>query len=198
MTYQVLAILLLVFIGIAFISGLVFAIFYIGRKSVQDNPDKAIVLKKTGQHITPYKGVKTAKSRSGISFKYDKKIVLIPNAYHETYILNKRIIFVNKDNQIIASPFDDDVSISSSEKNDLIYELIESHIGADGMRALRGNNMPSVILVGVLAFAIGVVVCFGFLNFQDSMKDKQTGTQQTQEQPAIKPAIPDNASQEIK
>ena len=70
----------------------------------------------------------------------------MPKKYEENYYNNKRLIFLSKIGQLVSSPFQNDIDLAPSEREDLIYELIESHIGSDGMRALKGKSSINIIL----------------------------------------------------
>ena len=160
-------------------------ILLIGRKSINDNPNKAIILIKTGLHTGIAKGILKDTTKRGVNYKYNNKVIFVPSSYQELFCANKRILFVSGMGQLIASPFGKDVELADTEKEDLIYELIESHIGADGMRALRGKQSMSIIMVALIAFAIGAIGVYGVIQFQNTIAQKQPApvTQTQTQQP---------------
>src|SRR3972149_7995663 len=153
--------------------------FILGRISVKDNATEARIFIKTGLHINkPVKGKISAISHNGISFKYNRKgIIFVPTSYKEHFYCGKRILFLSRKGVLIASPFEDDIALSNDERESLIYELCASHIGADGMRALKGKGSISIIIIALVAFIIGVSSVIGFNAFQNATK-KQSATQQ--------------------
>ena len=183
MTLQTLVWIIIWFFALLFIAGTILITFFLGRFSVKDKPNEAAIFVKTGLHIQkPVKGKLQHTGKNGISFIYSKnKIVFVPSTYKENYYHNRRIIFVNHKGQLIASPIIGDVAFSDTEKEDLIYEMCSTHIGADGMKALKGKSTPQVIIIALVAFVIGVAAILGFNAFQDQIAKRQnnTPTQQT-------------------
>jgi len=182
-------ILFWILVAVFFIATLILAFVY-GKSTIKDKPRQALVFVKTGLHINkPYKAKLKVSSKRGVIYKFEhhKKIVFIPADYGEYYYCNKRMIFLNRLGQLIASPFNKDKSLADTEKEDLIYELVESHVGADGMRALKGTKAGNVILIAVVAFIVGAVAVYGFTTFQDTIAVKQSPpTQQQQIESEVK------------
>jgi len=173
MTLHTLLIILLWAFSIVFLFGLILITFLIGRSTIKDNPDKALIYVRNGLHVDkPIKAIRKGKSNRGVSYKYGKNTVFVPSTYAEVYHHNRRMVFLNKIGQVIALPFSVDVTLNSDEKSDLIYELIESHIGADSIRALKGKSNLSIIMVALIAFAIGAIAVYGILQFQSTMNQK--------------------------
>ncbi len=178
MTLQTLVSIILWFFAIAITAGLLVAIFFIGRSTVKNDIRKAKIMVSIGEESPVYKGILTDVSKRGCVYSYnqggkDKKIFV--SYKHEVRFNNhKRLLFLNSIGQLIASPFNDDVVLSDDEKNDLIYELVSSHIGADGVRALKGKSLPNVILIGIIAFILGIIVVFGYNYFNQSIALQQT------------------------
>ena len=160
-------------------------VFILGYVSNRDSHNLALVYVKTGLRVgKPYTAKLHTSSKRGTIYKYGNKAILVPSSYEIVYHNRKRMLFVDRLGQVIASPFGKDKPLSANEREDLIYELIESHIGADGVRALKGKNTLSVILIAIIALVIGVVATFGVIQFQKTMELKQAKT--TQETPAAK------------
>ena len=172
------------FIGLLFIAILVLTFLY-GRLTVKDNAEKALVFLKTGRHIgKPIKGSMVDKpNQVGARFNYLDKSVFVPHKYGDYFYCNKRMIFVNHIGQLIPMPFSDDKSLSNEEKAELIYELCASHIGADSIKALKGKQTMSLLIVGVIAFVVGILVVFGYNYIQDTIA--VNNIQQQQQKPSI-------------
>lgn len=172
---QVLAIVLLSIYGLVALAGIIFIIYYLGRLSVRNNPQKAIVLCKNGLSVSTKKATLHEKTSEGYSYKVNgvSEFLLVPQRYQEVYYRGKRILFTGKTGQLISSPYDKDISLSKEESNNLIYELCASHIGADGMRALQGKKPMQTIIVAIVAFAIGAIAVFGITHFQQLQATKQ-------------------------
>lgn len=171
------------FIIALIVVGLFIIVFFWGRRTIKDNPDKALILILTGKHIdNVFKGELHVRNNKGISFKYNtNKFIFVPNKYEEIYHRNRRLLHLNKAGQLIASPFANEIEISTDEKSTLIYELCASHIGADGMKALKGmaSFKLSIIIIAIIAFIIGGIAVYGYNQYQ---------IRQTQQQ--IQPAQP--------
>lgn len=181
---QTLFIIVLCIFTAVFLAGILLIVYLFGRRSVKDNPNLASIFLKTGLHIgKPIKGKLSDKTAKGFKYSYKlnraEKIVLVPASYKEHYYCNRRSIYINRLGQLVASPFFDDVSLDETEKEDLIYELITSHIGRDGMKALKGKQSPaSIVVIAIIAFVIGVVAVFGYQYMQSAMQPKPQQTQQ--------------------
>ncbi len=167
------------FAAVLFI-GLVFIIFLIGKKSVKDNSLKGAVFIKTGLHISsPVKAERSTTTGKGSGFMYGKgKIVIVPKSYGEHYFCNRIMIIINQAGQLIASPFNEDKELSPDEKNDLIYEICASHVGSDGMRALKGKSQANILIIAIIAFIVGVSSVIGFNAFQEQMLKRQVPQEQ--------------------
>ena len=186
MTLQTLTWIIIWFFILLFIAGIVIVTFLFGRSSAKDLPGEAAVFVKTGIHISkPYKAKLFGVGQAGLGFFYgNKKVVFKPTEYKEYFYQNRRAIYVNHAGQLIASPFTDDVELSNNEKEDLIYEMCASHVGADGMRAIKNKDAKSIIVVALAAFIIGMAAVIGFNAFQEQMAKRQANVPQQQtEQP---------------
>lgn len=190
MTLQTLTnIIIFSFCALFFIGGYIVTYIF-ARHSVWNDDKKAVVFVRTGREVKAYKGKRKDVTKQGISYIYNKKAVFVPKHYEDDYYRNMRLIFVNYPGQLIASPFNNQ-PLSDTEKESLIYALIESHIGADSIRALKGKSSYNIIVIAIIAFIIGALLTFGALNLQKnsakSLSQTQTPTQ-TQEQ--LSPRIP--------
>ena len=182
-TNTLLLIIVWFFIALLFIALLVLTFLY-GSFRVRDNPKKALIFVKTGMHISrPIKGCMMGMpNQKGTCFNYLDKTLFVPHEYGDYYHRNKRMLFVNHIGQLVPMPFSDDVTLSGNEKGELIYELCASHIGADSMKALKGKSAMSILVVGIIAFVIGVFVVIGYSYMQDVMDKRQTQPSQQQQQ----------------
>ena len=183
-----LIIVICAFGGVFVLASLLFAYIY-GRHTIKDNPTEALIFVKTGLHINrPIKAKISEKNNKGYSFMYKDKVVF----YDEIYYKQKRMFFINRVGQLIATPFNQDVELANDEKESLIYELCSSHIGADGMRALKGKNTVNIVIVAFVAFIIGVIAVFGWNYIQSSLVVSPNTTQQS------KPTQPSQTPIQIK
>ena len=185
MSTQTLAwVILWILIILILVASFVIAYIY-GKVSVKDKNNEAWVFVKTGLHVNKPLRAKISETASkGLSFIYNKKVVMLPSTYKEHYYRNKRMVFVNHKGQLIASPIADDVALSESEKESLIYEMCSCHVGSDGMKALKGKSTTSVIVIALAAFVIGIAAVIGFNAFQQQMAKRQGNVPQQQlEQP---------------
>jgi len=190
MTLQTIITIILWLISIIGFAGIVATVFFIGRASIKDNPNKALVLVKYGDRIgKPFIANLHQKTKNSYSFMFKDKIIIVPDTYAKLYYRGKRIIFLSDDKKLIASPFDKDIVVEET-LNDLIYEICASHVGADGMKAIKGKSTASVLLVGAICLIIGAVLSFGALKFQDTMAIKNTGNNNQIEQGAGKELNP--------
>ncbi len=164
MSLYTFALILLWAFVVVFIIALIIITFVLGRHSIKDNPTKAYIFRKTGRHISkPIKGEMIGKPVSrGSKFKYGKHIVLVPISYADNYFCQRRMIFINRAGQVIASPFTDDTKLADKENEELIYEVIEGHIGSDAIKALKGKNVVPSLLIIIIAFAMGILALTAF------------------------------------
>ena len=180
---------LLIIILWSFIGLLIFAVIFLtflyGRATVKDNPKKAAVFLKTGMHVSkPIKGNMVGKpNQVGTRFNYLDKTVFVPHKYGDYFHLNRRLVFVNHIGQLVPMPFSDDKTLNTAEKEELIYELCASRIGADSIKALKGKQTMSILIIGIIAFILGVLVVFGYNYMQDTMQQQQQPSPPQQQQP---------------
>lgn len=192
MSFELLYRLVLIFLwtlaGIILIASFILT-YFIGKKRVRDNPNKAYIFVKRGNHIgTPFKGEIAGKpSRNGTRYKYNNTTVLVPSTYGEIYHKTRRMIIVNYIGQIIASPFTDDKPLSKLERENLIYEFTESHIGSDAIKALKGNKAFGMFIIIVVAFIIGLIAIVGYNYMKSTMGTAPVNTPAQQEQSTTKP-----------
>lgn len=187
--YTMILVLLWIFLAVLVVAVLVLT-YLLGRWSIKDDFTKAVVFIKTGRSISkPIKAILSGKpTKAGASYAYNHNRIFVPSSYAEHYHRNKRILFLNRVGQLIASPFADDKALSSGEKNELIYELVSSKIGADAMKALKGKSMTSVMIIAVCAFIIGIIAVLGWNYINGSMALPSPTTQESSIPPP--PPIP--------
>lgn len=164
----------IIILTVLLVIGLFIIVYALGRMSIKDNSQQAFIFCKTGLHIgKPIKAKLDATTNKGSSFVYNNSVLFVPKDYSEVYYKQRRMLFVNRKGQLIASPFGKDLPINEAEKETLIYELVASHIGADGMRALRSKQSLSLIIVAAAAFIIGIVGTFAVVKFQETRQQQQ-------------------------
>lgn len=191
MTIQTLVQIILSILGVIILFGMIGTAFLYGKSTIKDNPHKAYVFVKTGRHISkPIKAEMIDKpTREGCIFKYSRdKIITVPTGYQDLYIANRRMIFVNHIGELIALPFKGDVKLSEDERSSLIYEICASHVGSDAMRFLKGKNTANIIIVAIIAFVIGAIAVYGFINFQEVMSERQAKIEQ--QKPSTQQELP--------
>lgn len=176
---------IIIFFSVLVVFGILLSLFLFGRSTVKNNPNKAIVLVKNGNETKAYKGKLSEKpSNKGSRYTYDNRTVLVPASYGEVYHKNKRLIFINRLGQLIASPLENDIELSPDERDLLIYELVESNIGANIVHAIKGGKTMNVIIIGVIAFIIGILAVIGYNYMSKAMNKPASTPQQNTEQPA--------------
>lgn len=169
MTLQLLVQIILWSFALVLLFALMLAVFIIGRQTIRNNPKKASIFIKNGSNIElPEIGRLHEKTKEGCSYKYGENIVMIPQKYEEVYYRNKRMVFVNHIGKLIALPFDKDIALDNEKSENLIYELCSTHIGADSIRALKGTKTVNVIIIALIAFALGAIIVFGFTEYMKS------------------------------
>lgn len=195
MAMQTLAIIILCFIGLCLLIALFIFVFFWGKHTVRDNPNKAAIFIKTGQHLSkPYKGNLIAENKQGFLFSFENDFVMVPRSYEMDYHKGKRLIFIDAKARLIACPFNNDTSLDDNDKGTLIYELVASKIGADGMKALRGKPTMNIIVIAIIAFIIGGAIV-GFYNYAQQKQSIPQSAPITSHAPVINS---DNFSQNIR
>lgn len=182
MSMQTLAIIICCLFGVVLFAGVFILTYISGKLSVKNNPNKALVLLDTGSNIRTFKADIVARGGKGALYKFGEKITMLPKTYAEKYYKGRRLVFLNTANQLVSTPFGDDIALAKEERENLIYELVESKIGADSIRALKGKSTKGILLIAVIAFIVGCVIMFGFNYMQDLSKAQQpTPPNQTQQ-----------------
>lgn len=189
MTLHTLIIIICAVWGFILFGGLLFVTFILGRSTKKNNPNKAYIFIKNGLNVEkPLKGQLHEIVKTGISYKYgENKTIIVPKKYGEAYYCNRRMLLINHIGQLIALPFKGDNELTDDEKVNLIYAICESHVGSDGMKALKGKSQVNIIVVAVISVIIGAILCFGIIQFQKNMATNQTTTQQQMQKPAQSP-----------
>lgn len=185
MTVHTLIVIILAFWASLLVIGLFVAVFFLGRSSIKKNDENsALVLVKVGHEIKAYKGKLFGVCKSGIGFIYNRSIAIVPFKFKRIFHKNRLLIFMNNQEQVISSPFDNDEKLTDEEKKGLIYELFESHLGADAIRALKGKGqgLLTIIIVGIVAFALGAILVYGVINLQSKKPATQPVSHPTQSQ----------------
>lgn len=176
-----------IFFSVIFVIALFIVTFLLGRNTVKNNPKNATVLVKKGSEVLPFKGKMAGNPlQKGTRYIYNtNKIVLVPAKNEEIFVKNRRLIFLNRLGQLIASPFDKDVSLSPDERDELIYEAMESKMTGDAIREIKGKPTINFIVIGIIAFILGIGAVFAY-NYVNDMISKNNiavpqNTQQTTE-----------------
>lgn len=191
MTLQLLLTIISVVIGVLLASAVVIFAYITGKASVKNQPDKALVLLNTGNNTRTFKADYIVESNRGYLYRFGKRLVAVPKQYKEVYHKGRRLIFMNRANQIVSSPFDDDSSLSEVEKASLIYELVECDIGSESVRAMRGKQTPKLLLIAAICIAVGAIAVYSIMYFQDKMNTPAPAPQE-QTQQDREPEIIDN------
>lgn len=177
---QALIIFIITFFSILFIAGILILTFLYGKRTTRNNPKNAIVLVKNGLEILSYKGkMKGKPAKTGVKYEYNNTFVLVPASSKEYYYKNKRLLIVNQLGQLIATPFGNDIYLTNSERENLIYELVESSIGSEIIHSMRGKSTVSIIIVAIIAFIIGAGAVLGYNAISKMMANQQVLTQPT-------------------
>lgn len=173
------------FILLVLLSSLMITIYFLGKRSVKNDPNKALILVKNGLNVYPIKGNQTEITKKGVCYRYKKdKFVFMPKQYSEVFLNCRRLIFLSRIGQLIASPFANDIPLTEEENSNLIYEMCSTHIGADAMKALKGKGNAGIILIAIIAFVIGMSIVVIFNQVSASRQQLQQ-SQQSQQSPTI-------------
>lgn len=187
MTLQTLVTIILIFFAILFFVAFLIITFFFGRQSVQDKADKGAVFVKTGLHVKGYKAKRCGQDKGGDAFIFGKnEYIFVPDTYKKRYFNDRRLIFINNVGELIASPFDDDKPLNDTQKTDLVYEICASHVGADGMRAMKGYTKMSFLYL-IIAFIIGAGMVLGYQSFQEQLLKQQQAIQPAKQEIQITP-----------
>lgn len=199
MSAMTLLIIIGIIVALAMLSATYVITYIIGKRTARNNPDNGLVMIKNGSDIPSYKAKCIQKTRLGRRYRYNKdKTVIVPNKYTPEYNNYRRLIWLSVSGQVIATPFDKDEKLSDSEREDLIYEMFETHVGSDGMRALKSKTSTmNIVIVAIIAVLIGAIATFGVIQFQKSMAvkqqaiDSQKQSQEAENPDEDKPELPE-------
>lgn len=166
-----------------------FVITYIfAKRSVKNNPENAIVILKNGTEGEGFRAKLEDKTKNG--YRYGYKVrgkpqkVILPRKYTPFYVKNNLWIFVDRIGDVISSPFNGENTLDDTEKANLIYEIIESGIGRDVVRAIKrtGKTVGIAVIAIVVIIAI-VIVAIGYNYINNSGALNSTQSTQKIEQP---------------
>jgi len=187
MTLQILLVLVL-FIGF----GLIAFLYYILVKTSQrEDATRAWIFIDNGNQISkPCKAKRTHISNAGMKYKYryqgKMKEVFVSTKYPIKYHKSKRILFVDSNCSLIALPFGNTPELSSSEREDLIYNLTSSHLITQAIQAMQGKALSGIVIIAIiLALLVGGVGVY-FLSHKSITPVSSNVTQTQQQNDTIK------------
>src|SRR3972149_5628048 len=110
----------------------------------------------------PFIGKLSFASQKGTLYIFRKGLssVIVPQDYGYDYHYYKRTIYLDSLYNLIAIPRGDKKPLTSNAKNELIQELVTSHIGAEAIHAIKSRSSMSITLIIVaiiIAIGAGVV-----------------------------------------
>lgn len=189
MNLQTIVIILASIYGLVLLAGFLFVVFLFGRLSVKNDPRKALVYIISGSQMSRPKAGKMAgnPTKLGCKYIYGNNTVFVPASYREYYYQGKRIIYLTRLGQLIATPFSAKETLSDDEKNELIYELVSSHIGADSMRALQGKFNLNIVMIIVIVIIVSLLAAFGYNYMKGTMVANQVSTQEQKQEIKVVP-----------
>lgn len=184
MTIQTFYLIIGLLLGIPFIVGIFIVVFQLGKRTVWNNDKKAYVFKDTGTEYILYKGTRPENpTDKGSIYYYSDTFILVPQKYTKKYIKSKLAIFIDSAGSLISAPTHNDKKLLPNEKEDLLYSIIEANIGSNAVKALKGVQKGSVILIAIIAFVVGAVAVLGFNYIKEQYSQQQQPVkQQTQTQ----------------
>lgn len=186
MSIQTLAIIICSLFGLALFIAVFILTFIAGKLSVKNNPTKALVLLDTGNNARSFKADIVIDGNRGTLYRWGKRLAVLPKSYREIYYKGRRLIFLNRANQVIATPFDRDIELDSTERSELLYELVSSDIGAEGIRAIQSAKAtPKILIIIVIAFIVGAVAVLGYNYFSENFKATSPKPPVTQQQAPV-------------
>ena len=170
---QTVLLILLWVLGFILLFGLLLVVFLFGRMSLSDKLNKGwIFLNNSGRMATPKRAIKIDSVKRGALYSYGKSFIILPTKYKKIFWKGRVLIFANRENQLIASPFDKDILPTISEREALIYDVLESNVGSSAIKAIKSKkNMAINVIIAGVAFALGAILTYGFVSFQDAQKN---------------------------
>lgn len=190
MTILTLIWIIIILFSIAILTGLTRLVYQKGKDSTQENPEKGIIFTLNGRHLEkPQKAKLIRRSSKATHYSYNNKnSVLVPNVYQEIYYRDRRLIFMANKGRLISNDFSNEITLSDTEKETLIKEILKADIGGGAIRAIQSTHPIALnIVMVIIALAIGAIGTYGFIQVQKQMAlNNQPQTQQSQQsQPKI-------------
>src|SRR3990172_8296561 len=110
----------------------------------------------------PFIGKLAFASQKGTLYIFHKGLssVIVPEDYGFDYHYYKRTIYLDSLHNLIDIPKGDNKPLTSNAKNELIQELVTSHIGAEAVHAIKSRSsmsMTLIIVAIIIAIGAGVV-----------------------------------------
>jgi len=110
----------------------------------------------------PYKATMLYTSSRGTLYLYHKgkNSIFVPSAYRVTFHHYRRMLYLDRSDTLVAIPFGTDTKPSDTAKNELIQELVTSHIGAEAIHAIKGKSgvgMAIIVVALIVAVASGAI-----------------------------------------
>lgn len=172
----ILNILITAFAVIVFAATIILT-YVLTKRNIRNDINKCTVLANIGGDIIPIKGKLKQVVKKGFRYNYGRWFILVPRRYKEEYVNHRRLIFVGKTGQLISSPFDKDIPLAEDERNDLIYEIVESAIGNDAVKAAKSSSKAvNIVMIIVIAFIVGLIAIVGYNMMQGQITPAQTST----------------------
>lgn len=194
MSMHTFALIIVWFFGVILTAVLFLTVYIVGRNSIKDNPDKAYIFTLHGKRLSrPKRGNLIEENKDGFMFKYGKRITMIPRKYMEIFHRGRRAVFLAEKGAIIGSPLVNENRLTPSEREFLLYSLIDSYLTGNAIKEIKGKaSKVSLTIIAVIAFFFGAIVTYGFISFQKAQAPTTSHTTtQTQPAPTTPTTTPD-------
>lgn len=185
-----------ILIGLSFVIGLLILTYTLGKHSVRDTDEKAIIhIDKDGHVRRPIIGKRVQTTEKALAYVYQidghPKLILVPNTYtHRRHYLGKLDLYLNKEGQLISSPFDGDTELSSKEKDDLFHSIFRSKMLVEAVKHISGKSVNKSVVLFIIITVIILLVTFagaGYYLGQQKNTPKPTAQPAQPTQPYIQP-----------
>lgn len=184
-----------IFIFLTIVVVICIFIYAAGKRSVKDTDERAYIhIDKDGHIRRPIVGIRAQTTQKGIAYIYNidnkKSIVIIPASYEVRHYLGKRDIYIGREGQLIASPFNSDIQLSNLEKDDLFHSIFKSKMLVEAVKHIsgKGSNKSIIVVIIIIAAIVVVVGIGGGYYAGHQTQSKPPITQPTQTQP-VQPSI---------
>ena len=126
--------------------------------TTHDTHKRAVIFIRAGKNVTKQTAILSKEGKLGCTYKYNNKIISVPEDYGYDYINHVRLIEIDSNGGLIY--VNREPRLQQSDYNKVIKHLTLDQIGSEMIYAVRGKPILNWIIIAIIAFVAGIGITF--------------------------------------